>query len=210
MCWKSVVPCAAALFLVFMIPATCVSQQASVVREKALLDQVTESNKDSYTEYLVPADRYTTRGNEYQEKYRKHLVGIAIDLISRKYEISRGSIGFYFDKKSKTTSKLYLGLDLNVGKSVSASYETIAIELLQTRLRDIIGTVHSCRSVFDEGEVVGMVVGWKWLRDGAEECVNIWVPKNDVLKFEEDRLTFEELLTRSTITNTSGKVIRLR
>jgi hypothetical protein len=40
------------------------------------------------------------------------------------------------------------------------------------------------------------------------EFINIWINKGDVFRYEEGRLTPNELLGRSIFTNTSGKIIR--
>jgi len=189
---------------------TCGSTPTRESREKDILKNYDEGKKTAYSDLLVDEIRYTTSGGVYHRKYYRHLIGIAGDISeNKKLKVSKGSIGFYYDRKSKNRDSLYLGLDIESGKEMTAEYERSAIELLNEYLRDVISTIYSCKSIFDEKDIVGMVVGIKWTRNGSAEMVNIWIDKRDVLKYEDSMLTFDELLMRNTVTNTEGKIFRL-
>jgi hypothetical protein len=54
-----------------------------------------------------------------------------------------------------------------------------------------------------------MVIGWTWHNRGAHERVNIWIPKAYMDRFEGNRITFDELIQMSTVTNTAGRIILL-
>ena len=88
-------------------------------------------------------------------------------------------------------------------------YNEAAAWFLKNKLRSIMETLSSCESVFSEKEVVGMVIGFRWIRNGRKESVNIWINEQDLLLIEKNKLAFTELLQRSTITDSFGKIIRL-
>ena len=179
-------------------------------REQVILVQYNESTREKYADLLVGNDQYTTTGIEYHQKFYKHLIGIATDIVEKKkLVLEKASVGFYYDRVSKDRRKLYLGLDIAAGGEFSQSYEAVAISLIRKDLKEIMQTVNSCRSVYGEHEIVGMVIGWRWKSAGRPEQMNVWILKNDVISFEDGSITFDELLQRSTFTNTAIRVIRL-
>lgn len=179
-------------------------------REQAVLSYSTERNMVKYADLLVEEERYTTAGLKYQKKYHRHLIGIAGEIVeNRKLEIEKHSIGFYYDKRSGDTKSLYLGLDIDAGSRGGKPFERIAVELIRSDLANIMQTIHACRSVFNEGDIAGMVIGWKWTAGAAREHLSVWITKADFIRYEDDLLTFDGMLQRSTITNTRGRVIRL-
>lgn len=179
-------------------------------REQKILDYYSDRNRDRYVDLLVEVERYTTAGAEYHRKYYKHLIGIAGDMVEKKkLTVEKASVGFYFDKRSGDKRKLYLGLDLSPSGNYTQSYEAVAVSFIRKDLRNIIETINSCRSIFEENEVVGMVIGWWWTSTGARERVSIWILKDDFIRFEDGMITFDELLQKSTATNTIGRVIKL-
>ncbi|HOD16370.1 MAG TPA: hypothetical protein PLA65_02810 [Spirochaetota bacterium] len=179
-------------------------------REQNILAQYSDRNRDKYADLLVEEPRYTTTGVEYHRKYYRHLIGIAGDIVdNKKLQVEKASVGFYYDRISGERRKLYLGLDIAASGAFSQPYEAVAVSLIRKDLKEIVQTVNSCRSIFDEAEVVGMVIGWRWTAAGAGERVNVWILESDLLKFEDGMLTFDELVQRSTITSTIGRVIRL-
>ena len=181
-----------------------------LVKEEEILERFSESSEITYNEYLVAKEKYTTRGAEYQERYHRHLIGVASELTENKnLIIEKGTVGFYYDKKSNNLNRLYLGLDIDSGKRYLTDYSKDLIELMSDNLKDVVDTLQSCRTIFLEQEVVGLVIGWKWKKLTGEEHVNIWINKDDVIKFVENQLTFDELLHKSTATNSDGKIIRL-
>ncbi len=182
----------------------------SLNREEEILESYTKERKEKYSELLVNINKYTTRGNIYQKKFNRHLIGIATDITEKKKMIvEKGSIGFYFEKKSGNKDRLYLGIDINTGKKFKNKYGYVARHILKNNLVAVLETVHACRSIFFEDQIFGMVLGFKWTGPRWSEVVSIWITKEDVLGFESSRVTFEELLQKSTITDTRGKVIVL-
>ncbi len=181
-------------------------------REKTLLvSSAKESPK--FEELLVLPEQYTTSGVVYHKKYHKCLTAIAAVLTEEhKLTVLPHSIGFYYDKRENVKDKLYLGIDISVPLDASykfSSYEGIAVAILENYLKDILTVVHSCTSVFTESEILGTVIGFKWDNGGRAESINIWIDKRDVTRFENMQLTLKELISKSAITNTSGKLIRL-
>ena len=203
------------MLITILILATCASNPAKKEsrtgmnsRETALLNEYSEERKEKYADYIVDIGKYTTNGAEYQKKYYKYLVGIAGDIIeNRKLGIVRGSIGFYYDKKSQEKGRLFLGLDIDTGRYSENDYSEAALKLLKEFTAGIIETINACNTIFDEKEIIGMVIGFRWKSGKGEDQVNIWINEADVIRFEKKVLTFDELIQRSTITDTSGKII---
>jgi hypothetical protein len=163
-----------------------------------------------YADLLVEEERYTTAGLKHQRKYHRHLIGIAGEIVeNHKLAIEKHSIGFYYDKRSGDTRSLYLGLDIDAGTPGGGPFERTAVELIRRDLANIVQTIHACRSVFSEKDVAGMVIGWKWTAGASREHLSVWIAKADFIRYEDDLLTFDGMLLRSTITNTLGRVIRL-
>ncbi len=195
------------MLLTILFFATC---GLTTEREQKILDLYTDQNKDKYADLLVDVQNYTTSGAEYHKKFYKYLIGIAGDIVEKKkLSIEKGSVGFYYDKKSGDRSKLYLGLDINTQASYEQPYEAVAVNLIRKNLKEVIQTINSCRSIFSEGEIIGMVLGWKWNAKAAREHVSVWIYKEDFIRYEDGMITFDELVQRSTITNTTGRVIKL-
>jgi hypothetical protein len=180
-------------------------------REDKILKQYSKEQDNKYSDLIVDIKKYTTNGAVYQKKYYKLLIGVAVDIVdNKKLRIVRGSIGFYYDKKSRHRNKLYLGLDIDTGLTDDNQYGRVAVELLKKNIREISDTVNSCRSIFQEKEVVGMVIGLKWRSSSRTEQVNLWINEDDIIRFEKRNLTFGELIQKSTITNTRGNIIKLQ
>ncbi len=200
-----------ALILISMFPLfTCASTTIRQERENVILKNFTEEKKVKYSEILVNPEKYTTEGLKYQDKYYKYLIGIAGEITeTKKLAIAKGSIGFYFDKRSGNKNNLFLGLDIETGLNFSEEYQVSAVKILKKNLKLVLETLNSCKTIFEEDIVVGMVIGWKWKNGGDQEYMNVWIGKKDVLRFEEGSLTLDELIQRSFITNTTGKIIRL-
>lgn len=195
------------MLLTALFFATC---GLTMEREQSILDFYTDQNKDRYADLLVDVQNYTTSGAEYHKKFYKYLIGIAGDIVEKKkLSIEKGSVGFYYDKKSGDRNKIYLGLDINTQATYDQPYETVAVNLIRKNLKDVVQTINSCRSIFGENEIVGMVLGWRWNTKTAREHVSVWIYKEDFVRYEDGMITFDELVHRSTIANTIGRVIRL-
>jgi hypothetical protein len=167
----------------------------------------------AYDKYLVVFDSYTTNGSVYHKKYLNYLYGIAkIFTDEKKTKVSEKSIGFYFDKKENRKDKLFLGVDLIADeKSVdnSADYEKNVRSIFNKLLNESMSVLGSCTEILKETEVQGVVIGFIWYRNGNRELVNIWIPKDELTMFYNDSLTMNELVIRSTVTNTDGRIIRM-
>jgi hypothetical protein len=195
------------LHLTVLFFATCALTSE---REQKILDYYTDRNKDKYADLLVDTQRYTTAATEYHNRFFRYLIGIAGDIVEKKnLTVEKGSIGFYFDKKSGDRNKLYLGLDIDTRGNYDQPFEYVAVSLIRRNLRDVVQTINSCRSIFSEDPIVGMVIGWMWTSKGGREHVSVWILKDDFIRFEDGMITFDELVQRSFITNTAGRVIKL-
>ena len=179
-------------------------------REHAVLQNYSEENQEKYAELLVDIARYTTSGTEFHKKYYRHLISIAGEIVEKKkLAIEKGSVGFYYDKKLGDRNKLYLGVDIDTKSNHGELYETVAVSLIRGSLNNIMQTINACRSIFAEKEIIGMVIGWAWSSGGRSEHLSVWILKDDFIKYEDGMITFDELIQRSTSTNTAGRVIRL-
>ncbi|MCP4137326.1 MAG: hypothetical protein GY754_40540 [bacterium] len=198
------------LIVIILCLSTCGSKSVREEREKAILKQYSVEKKDKYANLLVNINDYTSNGKIYHGKYHKYLISIAEDISeNKKLIIANKSVGFYFDNKTDNKENLYLGLDIEIQKQYNEQYSQVALALLKEHIKDIITTINSCKTIFDEKEVIGMVIGFKWKNSGREELINMWIRENDVLQFEKNKLTLNELVQISTITDTSGKTILL-
>ncbi|MCX7678649.1 MAG: hypothetical protein N2316_05470 [Spirochaetes bacterium] len=179
-------------------------------REREILD-LSKETSSMYEQYLVEINQYTTKGKFYHEKYRNHLLGIARMATEKfKMQVMANSIGFYHDKKSKDSSKLYLGVDFIVSAKEGYPYGVMVGHLLQKHLSDFLFIIQSCQSIFEEPEIAGSVIGMRWDNGGKFNMFNFWIEKKDADLFEKNRITLAELIERNTITNAAGQIIRLR
>ncbi|MBN2159419.1 MAG: hypothetical protein JW807_08485 [Spirochaetes bacterium] len=195
------------ILLAVLLCATCGS---TVEREQEILGMYNDRNRDRYADLLVDESRYTTAGAGLHRKFYRHLIGIAGDIVEKKgMAVEKGSIGFYYDKKSGDRNKLYLGLDIDTGETYREPLESVAVSLIRGSLKEIVETLNSCRSVFGEKEVVGIVIGWMWNGRTGRERASMWIVKEDFIRYEDGMLTFSELIHRGMVTNTAGRVIRL-
>ncbi len=195
------------LHLAVLLFATCA---LTTEREQKILDNYSDRNREKYADLLVDTQRYTTAATEYHNRFLRYLIGIAGDIVEKKsLAVEKGSIGFYYDKKSGDRNKLYLGLDIDTNGKFDQPFENVAVSLIRRNLRDLVQTINSCRSIFSEDPIVGMVIGWKWTAKGGREHVSVWILKDDFIRFEDGMITFDELVQRSFVTNTMGRVIKL-
>lgn len=196
--------------LLILVSAQC---ETTSEREKSILNFPT-SEEGRYVDLLIDPGQYTTNGAVYHQKYRTHLIGIARSLTADcKFTILKNSIGFYFDKKLNQRDRLYLGIDMEIplDETVHAgsSYQHIAVTALETYLKDVLSVINSCATIFGESEIIGMVVGFHWRMRDRRHSITIWIDERDVVRYENRQLTMKELISRSYITNTEGKLIRL-
>ena len=200
--------------LVILIIAALTACSSTNSREEKILKYSEDKTKsEAYEIYLVNPENYTTAGAEYHRQYYPYLIGIA-RLVAEEKKISlvERSIGFYYDKREDNKDKLYLGIDINVQTEPglnNSNYETVALGQLKKYLNDLLYILQSCKTIFQEQEIVGSVIGIRWERDKTAENVSIWISKDDVIRYEQKELTFDEIIQRNFVTNTEGKIIRL-
>jgi len=163
-----------------------------------------------YEDYLVDINSYSTNGAYYQKKYKKDIIGLARDMAEQQdMDISIGSVGFYYDKKSNRPDRLFFGFDIVVNNENRLNYSRFSVKLIKEYVADIADEIYKYSFVRSEKEVVGIVIGFKW-RDGSiDQQVNIWIKKEDVALFVEERLTANEMFQRGSITNSRGRIILL-
>ncbi len=196
------------IFTILLMLTTCETMSE---RERIILNYPPEKVKN-YENYLVKASQYTTNGEYYHKKYHNYLIGIARYLSEeKKLSIVENSIGFYYDRIENIRTKLYLGVDLKIGNIPGRAHSTyfgVAAALIKRHLEEVLQVIFSCKTIFLEREIIGIVVGFQWQGDFKNEIANVWIEKDDVLKFEKNLLTFEEIIERNIITDTNGKIIK--
>ncbi len=163
-----------------------------------------------YTDLLVDVKSYSTNGGYYQNKHEKFLLSMAGEIIEgQDLEISKGSIGFYYDKKSGRTDRLFLGVDINIEKEGGLDYGRYSVKLIKENVNGIVDLMFNYKALFNEEEIFGIVIGFKWFENGSGQQVNVWMKKDDLSLFYDSKITLNEMYQRSTITNTIGKIILL-
>jgi len=167
-------------------------------------------NTKKYLDLLVNIKSYSTNGGYYQNKYEKLLLTMAGEIIEgQDLEISKESIGFYYDKKSARTDRLFFGVDINTEKESRLDYGRFSVSLIKENVSGIVDLMYKHKAIFSEEEIIGVVIGFKWLENGSGQQVNIWIKKEDLQLFYDAKITLNEMYQRSTITNTVGKIILL-
>jgi hypothetical protein len=206
------------LFLILINAAACAAGQVeddSVKgNENPMFNdnssQVKISDVKKYSDLLVNINSYSTNGAYYQEKYEKQLLSIAGELVEgQDLDVSKESIGFYYDKRSSRTDRLFLGADINTVREGSSDYGRFSVKLIKENVSGIIDLMYKYQTLMNENEIVGVVIGFKWLDGNSPQLVNIWIKKEDLHLFYQGKITLNEMYQRSTITNTIGKIILL-
>jgi len=193
-------------FIFLIIFTTCASTSS---REDHILNYA-DDNKTKYEEYLAGENQYTTGGIQYHKKYYKYLIGIAtVSIEEKKFNIVKQSIGFYYDKRSARTDRLFFGVDINTVRESSLDYGRFSVKLIKENVSGIVDLMYKYKAILNENEIVGIVIGFKWSENGNPQQVNIWMKKDDLQLFYEGKITLNEMYQRSTITNTIGKIILL-
>jgi hypothetical protein len=179
-------------------------------RENGSTNIVKNIDTKKYADLLVDLRSYSTNGGYYQNKHEKLLLSMAGEIIEgQDLEISKESIGFYYDKKSARTDRLFLGVDINIEKEGSLDYGRFSVKLIKENVSGIVDLMFKYKAIFSEEEIFGIVIGFKWFETGNGQQVNIWIKKDDLRLFYDSKITLNEMYQRSTITNTIGKIILL-
>ncbi len=173
-------------------------------------ENLKNDGKAEFSEYLVNEKYYSTNGGYYQRKYKKDILAFTGTVIKDlDLDISKGTVGFYFDKKSNHRERLFLGLDVHVVKDNNLDYGRFSVGLIKEEVMSLIDEIYKYGHIMREREIVGVVVGFKWKEGNESKQVNIWVKKENINLVYKGKLTVNEMYQRSTITNTSGKIILL-
>ena len=165
---------------------------------------------NKYRDLLIDINRYTTNGGYYQKKHEKHLLSMAGEIVEgQNLEISKKSVGFYFDKISANKDILFLGFDVNIEKENTSDYGKFSVNIIKENVNGIIDLMYKYNFILNESGIAGIVIGFKWKAGMNFEHVNIWMNKEDIRLFYNKKITINELFLRSITTNSSGKVILL-
>lgn len=209
----------ALLFLLLVNAAACASGQTADDSLKGNGKRIIKNNGSDiikigdtakYSDLLVNIKSYSTNGSYYQNKYEKNLLSMAGEIIEgQDLDVSKESIGFYYDKKSARTDRLFLGVDINTVREGNIDYGRLSVKLIKENVSGIVDLMYKYKAILNENEVVGIVIGFKWTENGNAQQVNIWMKKEDLHLFYEGKITVNEMYQRSTITNTIGKIILL-
>jgi len=204
----------AVIFLLLINAAACASGQVDdgdMVLFKDNGGTVAGSvDTKKYNDLLVDIKSYSTNGKIYQNKYENLLLSMAGEIIEgQDLDVSKGSIGFYFDKKSERKDRLFFGVDINTPREGSLDYGRFSVKLIKENVSGIVDLMYKYKAILNENEIVGIVIGFKWVENGYPQQVNIWIKKDDLQPFYEGKITLNEMYQRSTITNTTGKIILL-
>ena len=209
--------------------SACATSQASVESNKTLVetnktagvgslfsanidnaDPVKIGDINKYKNLLVDIRGYSTNGGYYQKKYEKNLLTMVGEIVEdQDLDVAKKSVGFYYDKISSRTDRLFLGLDINVEKDNALDYGKFSISIIKENVNGIIDLMYKYNFILSENEIAGIVICFKWKDGNSPQQVNIWMRKEDINLFYNRGVTINELYQRSVITNSSGKVILL-
>lgn len=188
------------------------SGQVTTADDKPYSDTslVSAEAKNRYSVYLVDISSYSTNGAYYQKKYESFILSVVAALTEKQdFDISKKSAGFYFDKRSNRTDRLYFGFDVEVVKDNSLDYGRFSTQVIKENVETVLSEIFRYERMLDEKEIAGLVLGFKW-RDGRiNQQVNIWIKKEDMVLARQAKITINEMYQRSTITNSEGKIILL-
>lgn len=193
----------------FLITVLACSASAN---KKYDMNDYDKKKVNEYDNYLVKDSDYTTNGITYHKKYKVCMYSIVEHLmVKQQYEIVMQSVGFYYDQK-KSKNKYYLGLDIICDEKtvlINQSYSDNGRKMIKEYLPPIMNIVFSCDKIFAENDIEGIVIGLVWKRNGRNESINIWTAKDDISRYYNKRLTFREMVYRSTVTDSQDRIIRL-
>jgi hypothetical protein len=166
--------------------------------------------KNKYSEYLVDIKTYSTNGAYYQNKYENFILSVIAVLTEKhEFDISKKSTGFYFDKRSNRTDRLYFGFDVEVVKDNNLDYGRFSTQVIKENVETVLSEIFRYERMLNEQEIAGLVIGFKWREGRINQQVNIWIKKEDMLLARQAKITVNEMYQRSTITNSEGKIILL-
>lgn len=169
-------------------------------------------NKDNsdLDRYFVDIHKYSTDGGKFQKKYIVSLREILRSLLEKNLVVEDKSTGFYYEKKTGNRSRLYAGTDILLPEPAGKNYAARARAAIWKNLRTVTAVFAAHNECFSEQKITGMVIGFKWQSAGSSEQINVWILETDVKSFMDDRMTFDELVQKSTLTSASGRILVFR
>ena len=200
-----------ALLLFFVAATNCASAQESSGGNQ--IPKPEEAAASDYGKYLVNIDAYTSSGSVYHRKHQALLLTAVRDLVDKKgLDLLPGSVGFYFDRRMNVREQLFLGYDFTgdpeLAKTAS-SYADAVRAMLSRYFPDLLSQYQLLAPILKETSVNGIVIGVKWAQAGRVESMNLWVLKDDLERYVSKELTFKELVIRATLTDSSGRIVRI-
>lgn len=167
-------------------------------------------NHAKYGSYLIDVNLYTGGGDSLHKKYMNDLLCLASVMIEQQdISLVKQTVGFYHDRLGGSRSPFYVGFDVTEEYDGSLDYGRFCTRLIRENVSGIAEEAARLESVFRDRDVAGIVVTFRWNWNSQEGNVTIWIKKEDIRLFNNDKITASELYQRSTITNTGGKVILL-
>lgn len=163
-----------------------------------------------YRAYLIDVNLYTAGGDMLHKKYSGDLLCLASAMVEQQdIPLVKQSVGFYHDRLAGSRSPFYIGFDVSAEYDGSLDYGRYCTRLIRENISGIAEESARLEKVFQERDVAGIVVTFRWNWNSQEGSVTIWMKEEDIRLFNNDKITASELYQRSTITNTVGKVILL-
>ena len=199
--------------LVLTVSAVLLAMCASTPNPKKNLTSYAPDSEINYDKYLVDVSSYTSSGKIYHVKYIKVLKGFSkYAVLDYKLELAEKSVGFYFDKKLSDREDLYFGFDFFPDGAIASSgnsYEDNARLMIQRYYENLLSFYGLLEDVMSEKAVKGIVIGMKWKSGGRNESMTLWVRKQDASDFVNKTLTFKNLVYKTTVTDSDGKIVRI-
>ncbi len=160
--------------------------------------------------YFVDINKYSTEGGKFQKKYMSSLKETVRSLLDKNFSVEEKSTGFYYEKKTGNRNMLYAGTDILLPEPAGKNYAARARSAVWKNLRTVVNIFAANDECFAEQKIKGMVIGFKWQSGSSPEQINVWILETDLKSFMDDRMTFDELVQKSTLTSASGRIVVFR
>ena len=199
----------AAYILILLAGSDSLSLYASD-EDDVTVEKCESVNQRKYGGYLIDVNLYTGGGDSLHKKYMNDLLCLASVMIEQQdVPLVKQTVGFYHDRLGGSRSPFYVGFDVTEEYDGSLDYGRFCTRLIRENVSGIAEEAARLESVFQDKDVAGIVVTFRWNWNSQEGNVTIWIKEDDIRLFNKDKITASELYQRSTITNTSGRVILL-